>query len=150
MRPLKQQQGVTFIEVMLTVAVIGILAAVAIPSYTDYIARERMKGAVEAIYGQTQLAKRQAISNNDTRYLITAAGSNWCVGVSASSTASCLSLDVYANSTNYPGTEIALTASPVEFQMPELSATSSVITISIDGADSRSVTISSNQLIQVE
>ena len=145
----RYQQGVTITEVVVTVAIIGIIAAIAIPSYQDYIARERLSGAVEAIYGQTQLAKRQAISNNDSRYLITTTGSNWCAGVSASSTASCLSLDVYANSTDYPGTEITLTASPVEFEMPELLATPTVITITIDGADSRTVTISSNQLVQV-
>ena len=54
----RAQQGFTLIELMIVVAIIGILAAIAIPQYQDYTIRARVSEAVNmAAAAKTALAE---------------------------------------------------------------------------------------------
>ena len=59
------QHGFTLIEVLVTVAIVGILMAVAMPAYSDYVIRGRLTEAFSAL-GTAQPAAEQFWSNNRT------------------------------------------------------------------------------------
>lgn len=42
---MRRQQGFTLIELMITIAIIAVLTAVALPSYTDYVTRSKLAEA---------------------------------------------------------------------------------------------------------
>lgn len=62
---MKKQQGFTLIELMIVVAIIGILAAIAIPQYQNYIAKSQVTRAV-AEAGELKTAVETCILDGRT------------------------------------------------------------------------------------
>jgi type IV pilus assembly protein PilE len=69
---MRQSKGFTLIEIMVVVAIVAILAAIAIPSYTDYVTRSKLQEATTNLSDLRVRMEQYYLDNR--RYSATAAG----------------------------------------------------------------------------
>jgi type IV fimbrial biogenesis protein FimT len=63
---MQRESGFTITELMITIAVIAILASLAIPNYIAWLPNYRLQSGAEEIHSTLQLARATAIKDNAT------------------------------------------------------------------------------------
>lgn len=81
MRRPSQNFGFTLIELMLTIVVMAVLLAIAVPSFTNIAGKNRLKSAAERLSTEVDFARSQAIAQNQPVRTHFATGASWCLGV---------------------------------------------------------------------
>lgn len=81
-------QGFTLIELMITIAILGIILAIAIPNFSDFLEKQRLNGAENEYLGVLNFAKSEALKRNAPIYIIATrtSASNWRITAAISST----------------------------------------------------------------
>jgi type IV fimbrial biogenesis protein FimT len=83
------QSGFTLLELMITVAILAILAALALPSFQSVLEGRRLVGAAENLFADLQFARSESIKRNEVIRFQVTTGANWCFGVDDDDGAAC-------------------------------------------------------------
>lgn len=78
------ESGFTLVELMIVVTIIGVIAALAAPSYQRTIEKNQLKQAVESLKADMQFARTEAIKRSADVYVSRENGNSgsWCYGLS--------------------------------------------------------------------
>ena len=113
------QQGVTLIELVITLFIMAVLLTFALPAFTELLAESRLKAATSALYLKLYQARSEAIKRNQrmrVTFMVSDGGATWCYGMKTDAACDCTvagscqidGAEKTVNSTEFPGVGIDL------------------------------------------
>ena len=83
--------GVSLIEVLIGLVVLGILGLMAVPGWAEFQERQRLKAAAETLAGSLNLARSEALAQQQFAYvqLSGQGGERWCYAVATTPNCDC-------------------------------------------------------------
>jgi type II secretion system protein H len=63
-QPIRYLRGMTLIELIVVIAIVGVFAALAAPSFTGFLAKKRADGAFSELVTDLQYARTEAVQRN--------------------------------------------------------------------------------------
>ncbi|HSR01922.1 MAG TPA: GspH/FimT family pseudopilin [Methylophilaceae bacterium] len=134
-----KQSGFSLVELVIVIAIFGILASFAVPSYQQMIENSKIKTATDSILSGFQIARAEAVKRNINVQLEFGAGSAWTVCVSPAGGGSCTAANTIQSRKSSEGsssdvTVVASVAGPYVFNGFGILTSPGGATIDIDNA----------------
>lgn len=142
------QKGFTFIEFLIVIATLSIIALMLLPSFNFYYAQNRVKSVAENLYDDINLARTAAIEQSTNVTLVVTTGTNWCYGMTTNASCTCSSAGScnlgQTTNASYPNTSLSSFATSVVFDSVRgTPASSGAITVSnTSGSEQITLTLS--------
>ncbi len=114
------RRGFTLIEMLVTLSVLAILLALAMPSLSAWFARARLAGATESLTDTLRFARKQAITRQQPIWLQTRTGDDWSLIVSQNRNESCAQALACIRAADYRGVSLATQGLPAQIRFSPL------------------------------